>query len=71
MSFTEFAASSITEEAPCFQVRWEALQALCSAPPSDVLSCENGSSLHKQLGAALADPDLGVSPHILVCEEAR
>ncbi|TWW68569.1 Protein broad-minded TBC1 domain family member 32 [Takifugu flavidus] len=40
------------------QVRWEALQALCSAPPSDVLSCENGSSLHKHLAAALADPDL-------------
>lgn len=46
-------------------MRWEALQALCSAPPSDVLSCENGSSLHKQLGAALADPDLSVSPDLI------
>lgn len=57
----------------CFQVRWEALQALCCAPPSDVLSCESGSSLHKQLAAALADPDphLSVSTHVLVCQEAR
>lgn len=50
-----------------FQVRWEALQALCSAPPSDVLSCENWSSLQKHLGAALADPDLSVSPDTLTC----
>ncbi|CAG12960.1 unnamed protein product [Tetraodon nigroviridis] len=40
------------------EVRWEALQVLCSAPPSDVLSCENWSGLQKHLSAALADPDL-------------
>lgn len=44
------------------QVRWEALQALCCAPPSDVLSCESWSSLRRNLCAALSDPDLGVSP---------
>ncbi|XP_075893672.1 protein broad-minded isoform X1 [Nelusetta ayraudi] len=41
------------------QVRWEALQALCCAPPSDVLSCESWSSLRRNLCAALSDPDLG------------
>lgn len=46
----------------CFQVRWEALQALCSAPPSDVLGCENWNSLQKHFSAALADPELSVSP---------
>lgn len=85
MTIDEFAANPlalllprnngaiISEEATCvcFQVRWEALQALCSAPPSDVLSCENGSSLHKHLGAALADPDLSVSPDPLASEEAH
>lgn len=50
----------------CFQVRWEALQVLCSAPPSDVLSCENWSSLQKHLSAALADPNLSVIPRLLV-----
>ncbi|XP_061563025.1 protein broad-minded isoform X2 [Cololabis saira] len=40
------------------EVRWEALQALCRAPPSDVLSCEIWSSLHRYLCAALTDPDL-------------
>lgn len=56
-----------TNACVCFQVRWEALQALCSAPPSDVLSCENWSSLQKHLSAALADPDLSVSPDTLTC----
>ncbi|KAM6915461.1 protein broad-minded [Xenentodon cancila] len=40
------------------EVRWEALQALCCAPPSDVLSCESWSTLHRYLCAALSDPDL-------------
>nr|XP_033504941.1 protein broad-minded isoform X2 [Epinephelus lanceolatus] len=40
------------------EVRWEALQALCCAPPSDVLSCESWSSLRRNLSAALTDPDL-------------
>ncbi|XP_074540670.1 protein broad-minded [Halichoeres trimaculatus] len=40
------------------EVRWEALQALCCAPPSDVLSCESWSSLRRNLCAALTDPDL-------------
>ncbi|XP_069580309.1 protein broad-minded [Brachyistius frenatus] len=41
------------------QVRWEALQALCCAPPSDVLSCESWSGLRRNLCAALTEPDLG------------
>lgn len=45
------------------EVRWEALQALCSAPPSDVLSCESWSSLRRNLCAALTEPDL--SDHVL------
>ncbi|XP_031717290.1 protein broad-minded isoform X3 [Anarrhichthys ocellatus] len=40
------------------EVRWEALQALCCANPSDVLSCESWSSLRRNLSAALTDPDL-------------
>ncbi|XP_054474046.1 protein broad-minded [Anoplopoma fimbria] len=40
------------------EVRWEALQALCCANPSDVLSCESWSSLCRNLCAALTDPDL-------------
>uniref|UniRef100_A0A3Q3WXC1 Protein broad-minded n=1 Tax=Mola mola TaxID=94237 RepID=A0A3Q3WXC1_MOLML len=40
------------------EVRWQALQALCAAPPSDVLSCESWSSLRRNLCAALTDPDL-------------
>lgn len=45
------------------EVRWEALQVLCSAPPSDVLSCESWSSLRKNLCAALTEPEL--SDHVL------
>ncbi|KAK7940122.1 hypothetical protein WMY93_003448 [Mugilogobius chulae] len=45
------------------EVRWEALLVLCSAPPSDVLSCESWSSLRKNLCAALTEPDL--SDHVL------
>ncbi|XP_045917373.1 protein broad-minded [Micropterus dolomieu] len=40
------------------EVRWEALQALCCAPPSDVLNCESWSGLRRNLCAALNDPDL-------------
>ncbi|KAK5852652.1 hypothetical protein PBY51_006503 [Eleginops maclovinus] len=40
------------------EVRWEALQVLCGAPPSDVLICESWSSLRRNLCAALTDPDL-------------
>uniref|UniRef100_A0A671V5W7 Protein broad-minded n=1 Tax=Sparus aurata TaxID=8175 RepID=A0A671V5W7_SPAAU len=40
------------------EVRWEALQALCCAPPSDVLSCESWSSLGRNLCTALTDLDL-------------
>uniref|UniRef100_A0A4W4ES49 Protein broad-minded n=1 Tax=Electrophorus electricus TaxID=8005 RepID=A0A4W4ES49_ELEEL len=43
------------------EVRWEALQLLCCAPPSDVLSCENWSGLHRNLSAALSDPDPDLS----------
>uniref|UniRef100_A0A8C9Y681 Protein broad-minded n=1 Tax=Sander lucioperca TaxID=283035 RepID=A0A8C9Y681_SANLU len=45
------------------EVRWEALQALCCAPPSDVLSCESWSSLRRNLCAALTDP--GLSDNVL------
>lgn len=47
----------------CVQVRWQALQALCCAPPSDVLSCESWSGLRRKLCTALteSDPDLSVS----------
>uniref|UniRef100_A0AAQ5YRS7 Protein broad-minded n=1 Tax=Amphiprion ocellaris TaxID=80972 RepID=A0AAQ5YRS7_AMPOC len=43
------------------EVRWEALQALCCAPPSDVLSCESWSSLRRNLCAALTEPDPDLS----------
>uniref|UniRef100_A0A671QM44 Protein broad-minded n=1 Tax=Sinocyclocheilus anshuiensis TaxID=1608454 RepID=A0A671QM44_9TELE len=39
------------------EVRLEALQSLCYAPPSDVLSCENWTGLRRNLSAALTDPD--------------
>ncbi|XP_026857483.2 protein broad-minded isoform X2 [Electrophorus electricus] len=47
------------------EVRWEALQLLCCAPPSDVLSCENWSGLHRNLSAALSDPDPDLSDKVL------
>ncbi|KAJ8355919.1 hypothetical protein SKAU_G00187130 [Synaphobranchus kaupii] len=47
------------------EVRWEALQSLCCAPPSDVLSCESWSSLRRNLSAALADPDPNLSDKVL------
>uniref|UniRef100_A0A1A7WNH0 Protein broad-minded n=1 Tax=Iconisemion striatum TaxID=60296 RepID=A0A1A7WNH0_9TELE len=40
------------------EVRFEALRALCCAPPSDVLSCESWSVLRRNLCAALMEPDL-------------
>ncbi|GAB1295116.1 Protein broad-minded [Apodemus speciosus] len=39
------------------KVRYEALQTLCSAPPSDVLSCENWTTLCEKLTTSLSDPD--------------
>ncbi|KAM4632881.1 protein broad-minded [Polymixia lowei] len=47
------------------EVRWEALQALCCAPPSDVLSCESWSSLRRNLSVALSDPDPDLSDKVL------
>ncbi|XP_051816731.1 protein broad-minded isoform X2 [Acanthochromis polyacanthus] len=47
------------------EVRWEALQALCCAPPSDVLSCESWSSLRRNLCVALNEPDPDLSEHVL------
>ncbi|KAL6054732.1 hypothetical protein STEG23_026570, partial [Scotinomys teguina] len=39
------------------EVRYEALQTLCSAPPSDVLNCENWTTLCEKLTSSLSDPD--------------
>ncbi|XP_029113476.1 protein broad-minded isoform X2 [Scleropages formosus] len=47
------------------EVRWEALQLLCCAPPSDVLSSESWYSLCRSLSAALADPDPELSEKVL------
>ncbi|XP_028653624.1 protein broad-minded [Erpetoichthys calabaricus] len=47
------------------EVRWEALQTLCSAPSSDVLNCESWGSLRKNLSAALADSDSAMSEKVL------
>ncbi|KAI5090795.1 protein broad-minded isoform X1 [Silurus meridionalis] len=47
------------------EVRWEALQLLCCAPPSDVLSCESWTGLRRNLTAALADPDPDLSDKVL------
>ncbi|XP_062042678.1 protein broad-minded isoform X3 [Lepus europaeus] len=47
------------------EVRYEALQTLCSAPPSDVLNCENWTSLCDKLKVALSDPDPVFSDRIL------
>ncbi|XP_022626071.1 protein broad-minded [Seriola dumerili] len=48
------------------EVRWEALQVLCCAPPSDVLSCESWSSLRRKLCAALTEPDPDISDNVLL-----
>ncbi|XP_076021448.1 protein broad-minded [Genypterus blacodes] len=47
------------------EVRWEALQALCCAPPSDVLSCESWSSLRRNLCATLSEADPNLSDNAL------
>ncbi|TSP57610.1 Protein broad-minded [Bagarius yarrelli] len=47
------------------EVRWEALQLLCCAPPSDVLSCESWTGLRRNLSVALADPDPDLSEKAL------
>ncbi|XP_078398297.1 protein broad-minded isoform X4 [Cetorhinus maximus] len=43
------------------EVRREALQTLCCAPPSDVLNCDCWATLRKHLAAALSDPDSTLS----------
>ncbi|XP_051731318.1 protein broad-minded isoform X1 [Ctenopharyngodon idella] len=47
------------------EVRWEALQSLCYAPPSDVLSCESWTGLRRNLSAVLTDPDPELSDKVL------
>ncbi|XP_014636680.1 PREDICTED: protein broad-minded [Ceratotherium simum simum] len=47
------------------EVRYEALQMLCSAPPSDVLNCENWTTLCEKLTVCLSDPDPVFSDRIL------
>ncbi|MBN3303274.1 BROMI protein, partial [Amia calva] len=47
------------------EVRWDALQTLCCAPPSDVLSCESWSALRRSLCSALADADPAFSDKVL------
>uniref|UniRef100_A0A8D2CNU1 Protein broad-minded n=1 Tax=Sciurus vulgaris TaxID=55149 RepID=A0A8D2CNU1_SCIVU len=47
------------------EVRYDALQTLCSAPPSDVLNCENWTTLCEKLTLCLSDPDPVFSDRIL------
>ncbi|XP_054993126.1 protein broad-minded [Sorex araneus] len=47
------------------EVRYEALQILCSTPPSDVLNCENWTTLCEKLTMSLSDPDPVFSDRIL------
>ncbi|NXS88084.1 BROMI protein, partial [Erpornis zantholeuca] len=47
------------------EVRQEALQTLCLAPASDILSSESWPSLRKHLTISLADPDAAFSEKIL------
>uniref|UniRef100_A0A8C2BN24 Protein broad-minded n=1 Tax=Cyprinus carpio TaxID=7962 RepID=A0A8C2BN24_CYPCA len=47
------------------EVRMEALQSLCYAPPSDVLSCESWTGLRRNLSAVLTDPDPELSDKVL------
>ncbi|KAM4771016.1 protein broad-minded [Rhinophrynus dorsalis] len=47
------------------EVRNEAMQTLCSAPPSDVLKCECWNILQKNLTLSLADPDSTFTEKIL------
>lgn len=47
------------------EVRQDAIQSLCSAPPSDILNCESWTNLRKHLAAALLDPDSNFSDKVL------
>ncbi|KAG8434406.1 hypothetical protein GDO86_012686 [Hymenochirus boettgeri] len=47
------------------EVRKEAMETLCSAPPSDVLKCECWNVLQKNLTLSLADPDSMFTERIL------
>ncbi|XP_062426912.1 protein broad-minded [Rhea pennata] len=47
------------------EVRQEALQTLCSAPPSDILNSESWPNLRKHLTESLSDPDATFSEKIL------
>ncbi|KFQ93711.1 Protein broad-minded, partial [Nipponia nippon] len=47
------------------EVRQEALQALCFAPPSDILNSESWPNLRKHLTMSLSDPDATFSEKIL------
>nr|XP_028579121.1 protein broad-minded [Podarcis muralis] len=47
------------------EVRQEAMQTLCSAPPSDILNCESWANLRKHLATALSDPDSSFSDKVL------
>ncbi|NWX90911.1 BROMI protein, partial [Nothoprocta pentlandii] len=47
------------------EVRQEALQTLCSAPPSDILNSESWPKLRKHLTTSLSDPDAAYSEKIL------
>ncbi|XP_048841118.1 protein broad-minded [Brienomyrus brachyistius] len=59
------AVTGKLDQAQPKEVRREALQVLCAAPPSDVLACESWSSLRRSLSAALADPDPELSEKVL------
>ncbi|XP_074043569.1 protein broad-minded isoform X3 [Macrotis lagotis] len=47
------------------EVRLEAMQTLCSAPPSDILNCENWTTLCEKLTVSLSDPDPTFNDRIL------
>ncbi|KFZ47705.1 Protein broad-minded, partial [Antrostomus carolinensis] len=47
------------------EVRQEALQTLCFAPPSDILNSESWPNLRKHLTVSLSDPDATFSEKIL------
>ncbi|XP_064303456.1 protein broad-minded isoform X4 [Phalacrocorax carbo] len=47
------------------EVRQEALQTLCCAPPSDILNSESWPNLRKHLTTSLSDPDATFSEKIL------
>ncbi|XP_065537052.1 protein broad-minded isoform X1 [Lathamus discolor] len=47
------------------EVRQEALQTLCFAPPSDILNSETWPNLRKHLTMSLSDPDAAFSEKIL------